>query len=602
MDLSKLSDADLLALHRGDLSKVSDVGLRMLTNSAAPAPAAPAMNVDPTEGMSIFEKMAAGAGKAVYDIGRGAGQMLGLVSDKDVAKARELDAPLMATKSGVAGNILGNILTSVPAMMIPGGQGAAGAALTGAGMAALQPTTADESRLKNMALGGAMGAALPAAVSGLKAAKAALYDPLAGQERIIGGALNRAAGSDAATLAQALRGKSAATPGVRLSAGQVGGSEGLSALEDAITSALPSGELARAGRSNRAALADALRGVAKTPEDMAAAMSARESASGNLYNQARAQGVDMASLAPEAQANIASFQQRVPEDILARAKELAKINGTPMDNESSIQGMHWVKKAIDSKIGQAVSSGDKEMARAYQGLQNDLVQGMGEISPLYDAARTTHAQMSKPINQMQVGQSLAQKLIPATAGDIPESLNYASLAKAMQNPDRLAQQATGFSGAKMANVLSPEQMATVQGVTSDASQIAEALKRGMGTGSPTARRLAGGEMLAQHFAQEAPITSKLLSIAGYIPGLGVMGKGISLAASVVGNKVQAQMLGKLDDMLANNPQQVAKLIEVELSRIEPSARQQIIRALPQQVAASLPASFLSSVAATNAAQ
>ena len=602
MDLSKLSDADLVALHRGDLSKVSDVGLRMLTNSAAPEAPAPAMNVDPTEGMSTFEKLAAGAGKAVYDIGRGAGQMLGLVSDKDVAKARELDAPLMKTGAGMAGNIGGNILASLPALAIPGAQGVAGAALTGAGMAALQPTTADESRLKNMALGGAMGAALPAAVSGLKAAKAALYDPLAGQERIIGGALNRAAGSDAATLAQALRGKNAATPGVRLSAGQVGGSEGLSALEDAITSALPSGELARAGRSNRAALADALRGVAKTPEDMAAAMSARGSASDNLYGQARAQGVDMASLTPQAQANIASFQQRVPEDILDRAKELAKINGTPMDNASSIQGMHWVKEAIDSKISQAIASNDKSMAKAYQGLQDNLLQGMGEISPLYDAARTTHAQMSKPINQMQVGQSLAQKLIPATAGDIPESLNYASLAKAMQNPDRLAQQATGFSGAKMANVLSPDQMATVQGVTSDASQIAEALKRGMGTGSPTARRLAGGEMLAQHFAQEAPITSKLLSMAGNIPGVGAVGKGISLAASTVGNKVQSQMLGKLDDMLANNPQQVAKLIESELSRIEPSARQQIIRALPQQVAASLPASFLSSVAATNAAQ
>ena len=218
MDLSKLSDADLVALHRGDLSKVSDVGLRMLTNSAAPAAPAPAMNVDPTEGMSTFEKLAAGAGKAVYDIGRGAGQMLGLVSDKDVAKARELDAPLMKTGAGMAGNIGGNILASLPALAIPGAQGVAGAALTGAGMAALQPTTADESRLKNMALGGAMGAALPAAMSGLKAAKAALYDPLAGQERIIGGALNRAAGSDAATLAQALRGKSAATPGVRLSA------------------------------------------------------------------------------------------------------------------------------------------------------------------------------------------------------------------------------------------------------------------------------------------------------------------------------------------------------------------------------------------------
>lgn len=596
MDLSKLSDADLVALHRGDLSKVSDAGLRMLHGSASAANA-PAINVDPTEGMSTFDKLAAGAGKAVADLGRGAGQMLGLVSDKDVAEARKRDEALMNTGAGMAGNIGGNILASLPALAIPGAQGAAGAALTGAGMAALQPTTADESRLKNMAIGGALGAALPAAVSGFKTAKAALYDPLAGQNKIIGGALNRAAGSDAVALAQALKGQGAATPGVRLSAGQVGSSEGLSALEDAITSALPSGELARMGRSNRAALADALRGVAKTPDDMAAALSARESTSGNLYNQARAQGVDVASLTPEAQANIAAFQQRIPEDILNRAKELAKINGTPMDNDSAVQGMHWVKKAIDSKISQAVTSGDKEMARAYQGLQNDLIQGMGEISPTYDAARQSFQQMSQPINQMQVGQSLAQKLIPATAGDIPESLNYAALAKAMQNPDRLAQQATGFSGAKMGNILTPEQLGTVQGVTSDASRIAEALKRGMGTGSPTARRLAGGDMLAQHFAQEAPITSKLLSIAGNIPGVGWVGKGMSLAGNIVGDKVQAQMLGKLDDMLANNPQQVAKLIEAELSRIEPSARQQIIRALPQQIAASLPASLISSNAA-----
>jgi hypothetical protein len=548
---------------------------------------------DPTEGMSGFDKFAAGAGKAVYDIGRGAGQMLGLVSDQDVAESRKRDEALMNTGAGMAGNIAGNVITALPTAAIPGVNTVLGGAAIGAGMAALQPTLKDESRLQNMALGGVAGGVLPAIVGGVKTAKAALYDPLAGQERIIGGALKRSAGDKAAEIAKALRSQGAATPGVRLSAGQVGTSEGLSALEDAITSALPSGELARMGQTNRTALADALRGIAGSPEALGAAKTARGDTAEKLYDLARTQGVDVASLAPEAQANIAAFQQRIPDDILNRAKELAKISGVNMDNESAIQGMHWVKKSIDSKIGQAVTSGDKEIARAYQGLQDDLIAGMGEISPAYDTARKTFQQMSGPVNQMEVGKALANKLIPATAGDVPASLNYSSLATAMRNPDQIAQRATGFSGAKMGSILSPDQMGTVQGVTSDASRIAEALKRGSGNNSATHRRFTQGDMLAQHFAQEAPFTSKILELASNLPGVGFVGKGVSLAGSVVGDKVKAQMLGQLDDMLANNPQQVAKLIEKELARVEPSQRQKIIRALPQSVVLSLPAAYVS---------
>jgi len=358
---------------------------------------------DPTEGMSGFDKFAAGAGKAVYDIGRGAGQMLGLVSDQDVAEARKRDEALMNTGAGMAGNIAGNVITALPTAAIPGVNTVLGGAAIGAGMGALQPTIADESRLQNMALGGVAGGVLPAIVGGVKTAKAALYDPLAGQERIIGGALKRSAGDKAAEIAKALRSQGAATPGVRLSAGQVGTSEGLSALEDAITSALPSGELARMGQTNRTALADALRGIAGSPESLGAAKTARGDTAEKLYGLARTQGIDMASLAPEAQANIAAFQQRVPDDILNRAKELAKISGVNMDNESAIQGMHWVKKAIDSKIGQAVTSGDKEMARAYQGLQKDLITGMGKISPAYDAARETFETMSGPSTRWKSG-------------------------------------------------------------------------------------------------------------------------------------------------------------------------------------------------------
>lgn len=547
----------------------------------------------PTVGMSGTDKFLAGAGKAFTDVGRGVGQLFGAVSREDVDEARKRDKALMQTGAGMAGNVVGNVAATAPTAFIPGVNTVTGGAALGSTLGALQAVGTDDSRLQNAAMGGAAGALLPALMNAGRAARAALYDPLGGQQRVIGGAVTRAAGDRAQEIAQALRGQGAATPGVRLSAGTVSRNEGLAALEDAIRSQMPSGELARMSQTNRNALADALRGIAGTPEDMATAVAARQAAGDSMYGAARATGINPASLDPAAQQNIANFMQRIPEDVLNRARELARIGGTNMDNESSIQGMHWVKKAIDSKIGTAVRAGDNEMARAYTTLQRDLLEGMSQISPEYGAARQAYQQLSRPINQMEVGQTLANRLIPATADDMPASLNYASLARAMQNPDAIARNATGFEGARMANILTPEQMGTVQNVTSDASRIAEALKRGMGAGSPTARRLAQGDMLSQHFAAEAPITSRILEIAGTIPGVNLATKGVSAVGSMVGDRVNNQLLTQLDDMLANNPQQVARLIESELSRIAPTERQRIIRALPQAVVLGL---------STNAAQ
>lgn len=115
--------------------------------------------IDPTKGMSTFDKMAAGAGKAITDLGRGAGQMLGLVDEQDIAESRKRDAPLMDTKAGIAGNIAGNVAAFVPAAFVPGANTYTGAALAGSIFGALQPTGEDESRLGNTALGGAMGVA-----------------------------------------------------------------------------------------------------------------------------------------------------------------------------------------------------------------------------------------------------------------------------------------------------------------------------------------------------------------------------------------------------------------------------------------------------------
>jgi hypothetical protein len=101
----------------------------------------------------------AGVGKAGYDLARGAGQWLGLESRGDVAESRKLDAPLMATTAGKAGDIAGSAAFAAPAMLIPGAQGPMGAAAIGAVTGALQPSTSTAETAENIGLGAGGGAA-----------------------------------------------------------------------------------------------------------------------------------------------------------------------------------------------------------------------------------------------------------------------------------------------------------------------------------------------------------------------------------------------------------------------------------------------------------
>jgi len=124
---------------------------------------------DPTDSMSTFDKVAAGAGKSVVDMGRGAQQILSHVPvlnktdmfnpsnvQSGVDESKKLDAPLMATTSGKVGNVLGSVAAGA---VIPGAGTLRGAMGVGAAMGALQPTSKGESRGLNIAAGAAGGAA-----------------------------------------------------------------------------------------------------------------------------------------------------------------------------------------------------------------------------------------------------------------------------------------------------------------------------------------------------------------------------------------------------------------------------------------------------------
>jgi hypothetical protein len=131
-----------------------------------PATAKPVV-IDPTEGMSTFDKAAAGVGKAIVDTGRGLAGLVGMGDPEVVAESRRLDAPLMKTAAGFGGNVGGNVLMALaPGGILKGAGALAGAAglggtasaLGAAGSAAMAPTT-----LKGAAaLGGALGVAQPA--------------------------------------------------------------------------------------------------------------------------------------------------------------------------------------------------------------------------------------------------------------------------------------------------------------------------------------------------------------------------------------------------------------------------------------------------------
>lgn len=495
---------------------------------------------DPTNGMSTFDKVMAGAGKAVHDTGQGLGQLLGATSRLDVEDSRKLDAPLMNTGAGMTGNIAGNIAMT----LLPGGVVGAGgkalskvpqaaelgqalmtggraimaptsipaAATVGAVQGAIQPSTSTDETLSNIGLGAAASTAVPAAIRGFQVAKAAT-DPFrqGGQRQIMGQALRTAAGTpqDAAEAMSNLRaanapfvgptpeGQTARTvmgeivPGSIPTVGQAAQNPGIAALSRTATATDPVAMNAmerRLAQQNDARVA-AVEGVAGTGGKRDFMAANRDATANDLYSAARREGIDPATLTPEAQANIAAFQKRVPDEIMQRARELAKINGVEMGNDSSVQGLHWIKTAIDSKIGQAVSSGDKEMARAYTGLKNTLLDGMDQISPAYGEARRTFGAMSKPINEMDTAQAIADRAINPLTGNIQPQ----AFARALN--DKTAASVTGMKNATLENTMSPQGLNSLERVGEDLSRANYGNTAGRGVGSDTVQKLAFSNLM-----------------------------------------------------------------------------------------------------------
>lgn len=113
--------------------------------------------VDPTYDMGTGARLMAGIGRGYASVGRGLGQLVGLTSQDDVNAAKSSDAPLLATRAGKVGNVVGTMAATAPAMFIPGANTYAGAAAIGGVTGALTTEGDAHDRLEGAAGGIAGG-------------------------------------------------------------------------------------------------------------------------------------------------------------------------------------------------------------------------------------------------------------------------------------------------------------------------------------------------------------------------------------------------------------------------------------------------------------
>ena len=452
------------------------------------------INLDPTAGMSPLQLGLAGAGKAMTDLGRGIGQKLGLVSTDDIEASRRRDAALMGTGAGRAGHLVGSVVSTLPVAAIPGVNTLAGATKAGAVLGALAPHTSSGGAVLDT-LGGAAGGALGNVAgrtlqAGYGLAKSTLQPFFeSGRQKMLIDALRQFVPDVPGTVAKLRTGGAELVPGSMPTAAEASGTAGLAQLEKQVKQMSPAAREAFQARTQaqNAARVAAVRGVAGDVGKRDFFVADRDAVANEMYGAARAAGIDPAALTPEAQANIIKFQQRVPESVLGTVRTIAKVNGAPMDNSTVIDGLHWTKMALDGMIP---IEQNPALAAGYTHLKNDLVTGLRNLSPLYGDALDTYATMSKPINQMDVGQHMLDKLVPAI-NDFGGSggLNTAAYAQALRGGDAVARRVTGIPSATLDSVLPAEHVATLNAVGQDLARSSNATKLAAAPGSDTAQNL-----------------------------------------------------------------------------------------------------------------
>jgi len=553
------------------------------------------LNKELVGSMSTTEKLLAGAGKSFVDLGRSAKRVANMVGigdyDEAAAKADEaLDKPLMDTSAGAWGKGLTDAgLTFVPglkgaqaitkgvqagARMLPRAAGVfkgvapyAGAAGSGAIIGAATTPEDMSGGATTGALAGTAGEVggrvLSSAYSGGKAALEPLWQ--SGRERILKRTLDRFA-TDPAKVRAAAANPVEYVPGVTPTLAEATMDPGIAQLQRGAASG--SSDVASALAQSRG---QQVAGYRSTLDDLAGNDGKREfydtmrnKAADDLYDQARAGGLSMTT---PLEGQVKELMQRPSiQTAMVNAQRLAREKGINLDAPGgSVEGLHYVKKSLDDMISAAKRAGNNNEASALMETQGNLVDFLRQASPKYGEALDTFKSMSRPINQMDVGQTLRDKALPALTDLGDGSLarvNANSYANALRNADATARKATGMTGAKMESVMDPAQMDQITGIGKDMARFASAQELARVPGSPTAQYLGAQNVVRQFLGPLGIPQSAADSMVGRIAS-GLMGLPFAMTQS----KTEQLLARALTDpktaakiMAAKDPKTIAEIL------------------------------------------
>jgi hypothetical protein len=498
------------------------------------------------------------------------------------AQRRQRDTSLMDTGAGKAGEISGVLAQMIgPGIALRGTTAGAallprtilGNATQGGVVGALQPVTDNGERGTNTLVGfglGGFGAAVPKAV-GATARPAANY--LArftrkGSEK----AAARIIQSEAANPANLLASAPSNVPGVQRTLAEETLDPGIARLE---RNSRGTGQgFDTLSRQNNLARVDALRTIAGTPDDLAAAEAERHAMSEPFRRASmKAVGVDTEPLrnqlarAQELYAGRPAVQQTLKfvEAQLYRPATVAekKVGFPDMVPRDEVPGLYNVRKTLGDLMSGKLS-GEAPAAQAatreLMMVKRGLDRAIGKTSPEFKGYLQAYQEGSQPINRMQLGQQLlnsgaGSKVLDATT-DAPV-LSPSAFSRSARDLDATAAAATGFRKAKAADILQPQDIATIKAIQDDLERQHFAANAGSGGGSPTAERLAMENRIGAQLAAGVPFLGKFA---------GPLNK-------IADNRIKAQVVYLLQNpararaVLSSLPADQRRVVESALSQV-----------------------------------
>lgn len=566
---------------------------------------------DPTKGMSAAERAAAGAGKFVYDTGRGIKQAFGGLSREQIDRTKSLDAPLMDTTGGKVGYVGGALASLIlPGALLSRGAAAGnaaiqagnasntvrvattaanvgktallpttvrGAAIQGGALGALQPVGTEDSRVQNAALGvglGALSQAIPAGINaGVRLAKGQSVSQGGINRRVVDTIRENAIKGEAGLMAP----QPSAIPNVQRTLAEESLDDGIAGLQ---RTAIDPAWMTNQARVNNAARVNYLRSIAGDENAMTQAEALRKSNNAAAFERARTESFSVPApesppliVMPKGVERPAIFGQIKPDQMAPLYSQLDNIKAgfAGGDSEALVQGysnrirvakgdalkLDNIRKDIALKMQAKPDDVNiRDLAQVYDALTNHLK----GISPNFREAIDGWARDSIPIDRMRIGNELigmksGSKIPDAVTGEqvlLPAQFNAQA-----RNLDAVAQRATGFNRAQADTYLTPDDLARISAVQDDLNRQSFAQTAGGRPGSATFDRV---EMAGKIANSSMPIPQIIKDGFAALDKIG-QDRLKSKLADVLANPQQAR------ELLARYPASDARIIEGVLKRL-----------------------------------